>query len=125
MAETPQETVNKFLAAWPRLNLDELMECFTEDADYQNIPMGPAAKGKDAIRKVIDSLMPTVKGLEIKILNTAVNGNVVFNERVDITDFGGGKRTELPVAGVFEVKGGKIAKWRDYFDIAMATKQMG
>jgi limonene-1,2-epoxide hydrolase len=69
--------------------------------------------------------MPTVKGLEIKILNTAVNGNVVFNERVDITDLGGGKRTELPLAGVFEVKGGKIAKWRDYFDIAMATKQMG
>ena len=125
MAETPQETVNKFLAAWPRLNLDELMEFFTEDAEYQNIPMGPAAKGKDTIRKVIDSLMPTVKGLEIKILNTAVNGNVVFNERVDITDLGGGKRMELPVAGVFEVKGGKIAKWRDYFDIAMATKQMG
>jgi len=47
---------------------------------------GPAAKGKDAIRKVIDSLMPTVKGLEIKILNTAANGNVVFNERIDITD---------------------------------------
>jgi hypothetical protein len=33
MAETPQETVNKFLAAWPRLNLDELMEFFTEDAE--------------------------------------------------------------------------------------------
>jgi len=125
MAETPQETVNKSLAASPRLNLDELMEFFTEDAEYQNIPMGPAAKGKDAIRKVIDSLMPTVKGLEIKILNTAVNGNVVFSERVDITDLGGGKRTELPVAGVFEVKGGKIAKWRDYFDLVMATKQMG
>ena len=125
MAETSQETVNRFFAAWSRLNLDELMGSFTEDAEYQNIPMGPAAKGKDAIRKVIDSLMPTVKGLEIKILNTAANGNVVFNERVDITDLGGGKRMELPVAGVFEVNGDKIAKWRDYFDIAMATKQMG
>jgi hypothetical protein len=37
--------------------------------------MGPAAKGKDTIRKVIDSLMSTVKGLEIKIRNKAVNGN--------------------------------------------------
>ena len=79
---------------------------FTEDAEYQNIPMGPAAKGKHAIRKVIDSLMPTVKGLEIKIPNTAANGNVVFNERGDITDLGGGKRMELPGAGVFEVNGG-------------------
>ena len=124
MAATPQETVNKFFAAWPRLNLDELMEFFTEDAEYQNIPMGPAAKGKEAIRKVINSLLPTAKRLEIKILNTAVNGDVVFNERVDITDLGGGKKVELPVAGVFEVSGGKVAKWRDYFDLSVFSKQM-
>lgn len=124
MAETSQEIVNKFLAAWPRLNLDELMGFFTEDAEYQNIPMGPAARGKDAIRNRIVSFMRTVKGLEIKILNSATNGNLVFNERIDINDLGGGKKIELPVAGVFEVGGGKIAKWRDYFDLAMATKQM-
>ena len=45
--------------------------------------------------------MPTVKGLEFKILNTAVDGNVVFNERATFTDLGGGKRMELPLAGVF------------------------
>ena len=49
MAETSQETVNKFFAAWSRLNLDEWMEFFTEDAEYQNIPMVPTAKDKDAI----------------------------------------------------------------------------
>ena len=58
---------------------------FTEDAEYQNIPMGPAAKGKDAIRKVIDSLMPTVKGLEIKIQNTAANGRDSDSLVVEVT----------------------------------------
>ena len=65
------------------------------------------------------------KGLEFKVLNTAANGNVVFNERIDIFDLGNGKKIELPVAGVFEVSGGKVAKWRDYFDMAMYTKQLG
>ena len=65
--------------------------------------------------------MPTVKGLEIKILNTAANDNPVFNEGVDISEI---KKIKLPVADVFEVSGGKIAKWRDYFDLAMATKQL-
>jgi limonene-1,2-epoxide hydrolase len=51
MAETSQETVNRFFAAWSRLNLDEVMGLFTEDAEYQNIPMGPAAKGKDVIEE--------------------------------------------------------------------------
>ncbi len=125
MAEASQETVTKFCGAWSRRNLEELMGFFTDDAEYQNIPMGPAAKGKDAIRKVINTFLPMAKGLEFKVLNTAANGNVVLNERVDIFDLGGGKKIELPVAGVFEVQGGKIAKWRDYFDMAMYTKQLG
>jgi limonene-1,2-epoxide hydrolase len=125
MAEGSQEVVNKFCVAWSRRNLDELMEYFTDDAEYQNIPMGPAAKGKEAIKKVINSFLPMAKGLEFKVLHTAANGNVVFNERVDIFDLGGGKKIELPVAGVFEVRGGKVATWRDYFDMAMYTKQLG
>ena len=58
------------------------------------------------------------------MLKTASAGNVVFNERVDIFDLGGGKTISLPVAGVFEVSGTKISAWRDYFDMAMYTKQM-
>ena len=125
MAEGSQEVVNKFCTAWSRRNLDELMGYFTDDAEYQNIPMGPAAKGKEAIKKVINTFLPMAKGLEFKVLHTAANGNVVFNERVDIFDLGGGKKIELPVAGVFEVSGDKVAKWRDYFDMAMYTKQLG
>ena len=125
MAETSQETVTKFCTAWSRRNLEEIMGFFTEDAVYTNIPMGPGAKGKEAIKAVINSFLPMAKGLEFKVLNSAASGSVVFNERVDIFDLGGGKKIELPVAGVFEVRGGKIAAWRDYFDLAMYTKQMG
>ena len=124
MADTSQEIVTKFCTAWSRRNLDELMGFFTEDAEYQNIPMGPAAKGKEAIKKVINSFLPMAKGLEFKVLHTAANGNLVFNERIDIFDLGGGKKIELPVAGVFEVSDGKVAKWREYFDLQMYTKQM-
>jgi limonene-1,2-epoxide hydrolase len=47
-----------------------------------------------------------------------------MNERVDVFDLGGGKTISLPVAGAFEVNGGKISAWRDYFDMQMYTKQM-
>ena len=46
-----------------------------------------------------------------------------MNERVDMFDTGT-KKISLPVAGVFEVKNGKISAWRDYFDMQMYTKQM-
>jgi limonene-1,2-epoxide hydrolase len=64
------------------------------------------------------------KSLHFKVLNSAGNGNVVFNERVDVFDLGNGKTISLPVAGVFEVTGNKISAWRDYFDMQMYTKQM-
>jgi limonene-1,2-epoxide hydrolase len=122
MANEAEKIVNDFCKAFERKNLDEIIGYFTDDAVYHNMPMEPA-KGKDAIRKVINTFLPTADRLEFKIMKTASNGSIVFNERIDMLDFGE-KRVELPVAGVFEVKNGKISLWRDYFDMQTWTKQM-
>jgi len=122
METESEKVVNDFCKTWSRRNLEEIMAFFTEDAVYHNIPMAPA-KGKAAIRNVINTFLPMATGAEFKILKSAGAGNLVMNERVDIFQMGP-KRIELPVAGVFEVNGSKIAAWRDYFDLAMWTKQM-
>lgn len=123
MATDAEKVVTEFCNAWPRKNIDELLGFFTDDAVYHNIPLEPA-KGKAAIRGVINTFLPMAKSLHFKVLKSAGNGNVVFNERVDVFDLGNGKTISLPVAGVFEVTGSKISAWRDYFDMAMYTKQM-
>ena len=124
MATDAEKIVTDFCNAWPRKNVDELLGFFTDDAVYHNIPFEPA-KGKAAIKTVINTLvLQNVKSLHFKVLRSASSGNLVFNERVDIFDLGNGKTISLPVAGVFEVSGNKISAWRDYFDVAMYTKQM-
>jgi limonene-1,2-epoxide hydrolase len=123
MATDAEQIVTEFCNAWPRKNIDELLGFFTDDAVYHNIPLEPA-RGKAAIRGVINTFLPMAKSLQFKVLKSASNGNVVFNERVDVFDLGNGKTISLPVAGVFEVTGSKISAWRDYFDMAMYTKQM-
>lgn len=123
MATDAEKIVTDFCNAWPRKNVDELLAFFTDDAVYHNIPLD-SAKGKDAIRSVINTFLPMARSLQFKVLHSASNGNVVFNERVDIFDLGNGKTISLPVAGVFEVTGSKISAWRDYFDMATYTKQM-
>jgi limonene-1,2-epoxide hydrolase len=35
-----------------------------------------------------------------------------------------GKPVDLPAAGVFEMEGGKIKVWRDYFDLATYTEAL-
>ena len=123
MATDAEKVVTEFCNAWPRKNIEELLAFFTDDAVYHNIPLD-SAKGKEAIRSVINTFLPMAKSIQFKVLHSASNGNVVMNERVDIFDLGNGKTISLPVAGVFEVTGSKISAWRDYFDMAMYTKQM-
>ncbi len=123
MAADAEKIVNDFCKTWSRRNLEEIMAYFADDAVYHNMPVDPA-KGKDAIRATINTFLPGSTYVEFKVLHTASTGDTVFNERVDMFEMNG-KRIELPVAGVFQIKNGKIALWRDYFDMQSFTKQMG
>ncbi len=123
MGADAEKIVNDFCKTWSRRNLEEIMAYFADDAVYHNMPVEPA-KGKDAIRNTINTFLPGSTYVEFKILHTASSGDIVFNERVDMFEMNG-KRIELPVAGVFQIKNGKIALWRDYFDMPSFTKQMG
>jgi limonene-1,2-epoxide hydrolase len=89
-----------------------------EDVDYWNIPMQPV-KGRDAARKVLEPFLGEGSHLleKMEIRHTASSGNVVMNERLE-TWAKADVRIQLPVSGVFEIEGGKIRKWRDYFDLA-------
>jgi limonene-1,2-epoxide hydrolase len=123
MSNESETIVSEFCKAWARLNIEQIMDFFTDDAVYHNIPLKPAS-GKAAIRKTIEGLLKGTTWLEFKILHTASSGTLVFNERVDSFE-AGGKRMSLPVTGVFETTpDGKIKAWRDYFDMKMFTDQM-
>ena len=113
--------VRRFCEAWNRRDIEELLGFFTEDGVYHNMPMAPL-NGKAAIRPILDFIISPAQEIEFNITHMAAAGGVVFTERVDRFQMGD-KRVELPVAGVFEVRDGKIAAWRDYFDMAAWTKQ--
>jgi limonene-1,2-epoxide hydrolase len=119
MSAENEKVVTGFCQAWSRMKLDEILGFMTEDAVYHNIPMQPA-RGKAAIRAVIEGFLKMSEAIEFKIMHTASAGNVVMNERVDSFVYKGGKKGSVPVVGVFEVSGGRISAWRDYFDMKMA-----
>jgi limonene-1,2-epoxide hydrolase len=122
MATESERVVDEFCKTWTTLNIDKVMEFFTDDAVYHNIPLTPA-KGKAEIRKAIDGFMPGMTKIEFKILTTASAGATVFNERVD-SFIVNGNHVAVPVAGVFEISGGKIKAWRDYFDLQTYVNQL-
>jgi limonene-1,2-epoxide hydrolase len=122
MPDAPIDLVRAFCAAWSRLDIEELMAYFTDDAVYHNMP-GPPAVGRAAVRTTIERFLGGWQKTQWDIVSIAANGNTVLAERVDRTDTGG-KHIDLPVVGVFEIEGGKIRAWRDYFDLATYTRAM-
>ncbi len=122
MSDSPTDIVRRFCAAWGDGDLDALMAYFTDDAVYHNIPIDPVT-GKEAIQATIAGFTQGVEKIEFVVHNLAADGNVVLTERVDVFHLPA-KKIELPVMGTFEVRDGKIAAWRDYFDLNQFMSQM-
>ena len=118
-----EAVVNAFMAEFDaeHPDADQLASYFTDDAVYHNMPMAPA-EGIEAVKAALAGVSQmTSKGWEV--LHSAATGDVVLNERVDRFEMGG-QEVVVQVCGVFELRDGKIARWRDYFDMASFQKQM-
>lgn len=101
---------------------EKLAAYFTEDAVYHNIPMKPV-EGRAAIAAALGGMQATMLSRGWEVLHQVADADVVMNERIDRFTVGG-RPIEIPVVGVFELREGKIAAWRDYFDLAMFQKRM-
>jgi limonene-1,2-epoxide hydrolase len=118
--QTPTEVVAAFMAAMERLDYEAALPLVAEDCEYENLPMGKV-QGRAGVRAVLEPFFGQTVENELVVLRQAAAGPVVFLERLDrhrLKD----RWVELPVTGVFEVKDGKIAVWREYFDLATLTR---
>ena len=106
------------------VSLNSLM---TDDIVWQvNVPLAPAVVGREAARVELErqSTLSTgmLDGSEIRTI--ASSGGTVFTERVDVVEVAG-QRAVFQINGIFEVRDGKIAAWREYFDTCDMAQQLG
>jgi limonene-1,2-epoxide hydrolase len=121
-AESPIQVVESFLGALERKDLDGAAAYLADDVVYQNVPL-PADRGKPAVLRTLKGFQRFVTEFSVKMKNIAEKDGVVLTERVDILS-GPFVYLDIWVCGTFEVKGGKIVLWRDYFDLAECTGKL-
>ena len=119
---TPLEVVHAFMAAAAAKDYDAALELLTEDVEYQNMPL-PPVHGREAVRETMDALLSMCTASEWLVHRELAQGDLVMNERTDRFELNG-TWVDLPVAGVFELRDGRIALWRDYFDLPTIMNQM-
>ena len=116
MSESAETVVRKYLAAWKRSDLDELVSFISDDAVFTDGPRG-VHHGIDAIRAELGTMVKVVPSTSVDIKKLVASGGTVMVERVDNFKLGG-KPFDLEVAAVFDVDdNGRIKRWRDYYDL--------
>ena len=114
--------VQSFIDTWPSLDPDRLVDFFTPDGIYHNMPMAPVA-GHGELRAFIAAFLANWSETSWEVVSSATSGNMVFVERVDRI-VAHGKPVALPCCGVFEIEDGKIKVWRDYFDMGTYARAL-
>jgi limonene-1,2-epoxide hydrolase len=111
----PLDVVHAFLQAMGSKDYDSGLKYIGENCEYANPGVLPTVFGPTGVRALLEPFFAPTLENEFVFVRSAVNGPVVFLERVDrhrLAD----RWVELPVTGVFEVHDGLITVWRDYFD---------
>lgn len=115
--------VMKMIAAWDARDANRIADMFTEDGVLHSMMIDPI-KGRENIRPRMAFLVDNASYMKIEPRNIAVSGNTVFLERTDTFTFKGHKGS-VPVVGVLEIRDGKVAEWREYYDRKELLEAMG
>jgi len=114
--------IERFFEVCVRAEPEEFASYFTEDAIWWNAPWKPV-QGREAIRETLRRGAQRMVALPWEIRHIVAEGEVVMVERVD-NFLVGETRVSVPSMGIFELRGGKIAAWRDYWDLEQFESQM-
>lgn len=117
------DLVRRFLDLLQQGDLDAAAELLADDVCWVNVSL-PAIRGRERVHRVLTQAFGRRRvGLEVYLHKVAVDGDSVLTERTDVLILGP-VRVQVWVWGRFDVTGGHIEMWKDYFDFwntAVAT----
>jgi limonene-1,2-epoxide hydrolase len=123
--ENKTATVQAILAAWSSSDPEAVASLFSTDGVFHCVMRQPIV-GKEAFSRHLQNLQSFKPGnkVDIQVKHIGLIDGLVFTERLDRVLING-KQGEIPAVGIFEVKDGKVAQWREYFDQATLLRERG
>jgi len=110
-----EDLVNRFCADWALRDAARLADYFAEPFEYMMWEGGPVITSREAFVKQLGPFLTKLKAVDWVVLRSHVMGPMVINERIDHFYAHDSKYDNHPrISGMFIVRGGKIAIWRDY-----------
>ena len=122
--------VHEFEGAFNRQDVEALLACFTEGATYTDNFYGPHS-GRAALREMFTRMFREGRDYAWK-MDVVVDGPTTATaewtfgyEVSDAVPRSAGRKIHFRGMSVFELEGGRIARYREHFDTGVALLQLG
>ena len=120
-----KEIVQEFCDLMIKRDVEALRPLLADDVVYQNTGMAAASGIEAVLESIAGQFAMFPDSYEYRTVNSAAEGDIVMNERVDMIKGPDGNVHGLPVMGTFVVRDAKITRWTDYWDSGLIAKMMG
>ena len=123
-AEENKKVVASMWSCLYEKDWDGVASHIAEDGHYEDVPTpDPGATGPQNIIKRLRIGLDSVVRFEHDIHRVVAEGDTVVVEHTETWHFETGESVVNPFVTVHEVRDGKIALWRDYWDIGTLMAQ--
>lgn len=110
-----EDLVNRFCQDWAKQDAELLTRYFAQPFEYMVWEGGPVITTNEEFIRQMGPFLKKLKSVDWVILRSHAMGPMVVNERIDHFYAHDSKFDNHPhIAGMFIVRNGKIAVWRDY-----------
>lgn len=128
MAQDNKKFIQDVYDAYGRGDTQFILDHITENVDWINegpksIPYAGTFRGANQVQRFFEALGTTVENGRVKAEDWITESDkVVATGRFTATVKSTGKRIDVPIAHVFTIRNGKIARWVGYADTAAVAE---
>ena len=123
------DLVQRNFAAWNAHDADKVASLYADDVIYEDVAFGLTARGHAEMQKMAAGFFASVPDLKLEVVRHTSMGDRGSVEWVfsgtDVGLYKTGKKFSVRGASVYELRGGKFAGNRDYYDSASIMRQVG
>ena len=122
--------VQRFATAFNARDVDGLLACFTERASYTDNFFGEH-RGRDGLRAMFERMFREGREYVWRmdgIVETPASAAAEWTFSYVVTEAvprSAGRKVRFRGMSIFELDGGRIARYREYFDTGVALLQLG
>ena len=118
-----QDTLRSIMEATRSSDDERFLSHLANDVEYVFHVGTRGVQGKDGVRRFLAKYRTIAKDVVWRVDRVAESGDCLFIEGYEeYTDQRTGERIAHPYMGIMEFRDGKVAKWRDYFEMNQTKK---